>query len=203
LRGHQADPGSTHARPRALRAARAALGLAAVLLVAGGALAAGPGRPLQPQPAPPLTLEAVCPGAEDDTSSATEQKRALRCLINEARRRAARPALRRSPVLSSSASLKAQDIERCQELAHSACGKDPRAGIAELGYPNVTWGENLYETVGGERSPRSALVAWLRSPSHRQTLLDPRWTEQGVALLRSEEDGVDSAIWVVHFGERR
>jgi uncharacterized protein YkwD len=201
LDGGHAHPGFAQ-RLRGTRTAWAALGLFAVVLVAGGARAAEPAHQLQPQPAPPLRPEAVCPGSEDGASPATEQKRALRCLINDARRRGGRTPLRSSPVLASSASLKAQDIHRCRELAHAACGKDPRAGLSGAGYPNVTWAENLYAIVGGDGSALSALIAWLRSPSHRQTLFDPRWTEQGVALLRSEDDG-GSAIWVAHFGERR
>ena len=95
---------------------------------------------------------------------------------------------------------------RCGGLAHDACGKDPWAPFDEVGYPDVARGEALYDGFGADRSPRAALDGWLASPSHRRMLLDPIWTEQGVAVLRPElepEGEQARAIWVAHVGGRR
>ena len=127
----------------------------------------------------------------------------MRCLINWARRHAGRRPLRHSPTLTESAFSKAQDIDRCHDFAHGACGKDPYAVVDAAGYPNVGWAEILYSATGGRFAPRPALDAWLDSQGHRRALLKPAWTEQGVALLRRRAQGRASVIWVSHFGERQ
>lgn len=50
-------------------------------------------------------------------------------------------------------------------------------------------GENL---ARGQKTPKEAVEAWLKSPGHRKTLLDPSYTETGI--------GVKAGVWVEHFG---
>ena len=183
------------------RAGRAllALGLAIVGLTAQVASARSPEVTQEAAfPADPLP----CPEA-DETAPSPAQRHAIRCLINAVRRRAGVPPLRVSPILSSSAALKAQDVKRCEELAHAACGREPRAVAHEVGYPDErAWGEILYEATDSGRAAETALERWLASRDHRRTLLDPRWTEAGAGLLRDRDADLERAIWVVHFGGR-
>ena len=178
--------------------------LAVGLAVAG--LAAQVASARAPEAAPhalPPAGGPVCSEAEDPTAPSPAQRHALRCLINVTRRRAGLAPLRLSSILSASAALKAQDVKRCAELAHTACGKEARAAAEEAGYPDErSWGEILYVAVDGGRAPEDALDRWLASSPHRRMLLDPRWTEAGAGLLRDRDADLERAIWVVHFGGR-
>jgi len=126
------------------------------------------------------------------------------CVLNYARVRAGLAPLRVSPLLNRSADLKAHDIIRCGQFTHAACGRDPRAVADEVGYPRVTWGENLAMSPGPFAAARVAADGWLNSEHHRENLFDPRWTEQGIAeVVVAEFLGQrDVAIWVSEFGER-
>jgi len=194
-------------RTRRLRARRALVGAAGVLLIAGAASAAGPLAPerrfADESYSAYLAPESDCPGGEDAEAPRAAQERTMRCLINWARRHAGRRPLRFSQTLSESAELKARDIARCDEFSHSACGKEPQAVVVAAGYEYAGWAEILYSATGGRYAPRPALDAWLGSRGHRLAMLKPIWTEQGVALLQLRERGRLSAIWVSHFGERR
>jgi uncharacterized protein YkwD len=110
-----------------------------------------------------------------------------------------------SPQLQEAARLKAQDIVRCQDFAHDACGKDPHAVAVAAGYPNVAWVENIYRGGGPFRPARVAADGWLNSPHHRENLFRPQWTEQGIAVVIAKRFNGESnvAIWVSEFGERR
>jgi uncharacterized protein YkwD len=127
------------------------------------------------------------------------------CVLNYARARAALPPLPLSPLLNRPAGLKAADIIRCDQFAHAACGKDPRAVADEVGYPQVLWGENLEMSPGPFAAARVAADGWLNSEHHRENLFDPRWTEQGIAeVVVPEFQGQRNvAIWVSEFGDRR
>jgi uncharacterized protein YkwD len=127
------------------------------------------------------------------------------CLINFARRRAGLNRLQASPVLSLAGSFKARDVVRCRRFAHTACGRNARAVADEAGYPHVAWGENLYLGPGARGAPRPALDRWLNSPHHRENLLNPTWTEQGIARrsARHFTYGFDAAVWASEFGADR
>jgi uncharacterized protein YkwD len=149
-----------------------------------------------------LAPEAVCPGGEELAASVDAQERTMVCLINFARRHAGLQPLALSKTLSFAASLKVADIVRCRDFAHAACGKDPHAVADEAGYPEVSWGENLYFSTGPRGAPRPALDGWLNSPHHRENLLDGRWREQGIALIKAKafSHGADAAVWASQFG---
>ena len=55
---------------------------------------------------------------------------------------------------------------------------------------------------GARGAPRPALDRWLNSPHHRENLLNPAWTEQGVALQVAKRFsyGADYAVWASEFG---
>ena len=128
------------------------------------------------------------------------------CLINWARGHRGLPQLPESQLLDRSALLKAEDIVRCRDFSHTACGKSDIAPFAAVGYIQNAWkvGENLGWGGGALAAPARALDGWLNSPPHREALFADDWTEQGVAVLpisnfRGEPTG---EIWVSHFGRR-
>ena len=150
-------------------------------------------------PAPNACAESTNASAAPVTADA-----AMLCVLNYARGRAGLTPLRVSPLLNRSARLKANDIIRCRQFTHAACGKDPHAVADEAGYPHVSWGENLALSPGPFAAARVAADGWLNSDHHRENLFDPRWTEQGIAeVVVPEFQGQhDVAIWVSEFGAR-
>jgi uncharacterized protein YkwD len=149
-----------------------------------------------------LAPESVCPGGEEAGATEAEQERTMLCLINFARRQARLNLLRSSQVLSQAASFKTRDIVRCRQFAHAACGRDPRAVANEAGYPHFSWGENLLMGPRALTAPRPAMDGWLNSPHHRENLLNPIWTEQGIAVRQAKhfQYGHDAAVWASEFG---
>lgn len=69
---------------------------------------------------------------------------------------------------------------------------DTRA--ADFGYAFVKIGENL---AAGQRTVDQAIADWMRSPSHRANILDPAFTEVGIAVKGGGELGL---YWVNEFG---
>ena len=107
-----------------------------------------------------------------------------------------------------SAKFKADDIVRCNQFAHDACGFDVRQRFADSGYfrsdIKTRFGENLAWGAVQAGSPRGALLGWLDSDEHRANLFKPEWTEQGIALVYvpTFRGVANSRIWVSHFGHQ-
>jgi uncharacterized protein YkwD len=78
------------------------------------------------------------------------------------------------------AQVHAEQIARAGQPAHVLEGAAyPRAEdrLAAAGYRWRSYGENL---ALGQPTPASAVHSWMRSRSHRQNIVDPRFTELGV-----------------------
>lgn len=67
-----------------------------------------------------------------------------------------------------------------------------RAVVGKYAYYFV--GENL---AAGQQTPVEAMSEWMDSPAHRDNILDPTWTEIGVAV---RVGGESSIYWVQVFG---
>jgi uncharacterized protein YkwD len=157
-----------------------------------------------------LAPSSACPGQEAADSAASHLRGAAVCLHNHARgagedrsRRGNRP-LGGSHRLRRSAAAKAEDVLRCGELSHTACGRDVFHWQAEAGYARGCYGvgENLYYGPPVLATPRRAVSAWLHSTSHRALLLDPAYEDIGVASARGILGGHEVRLWVVHLGYR-
>jgi uncharacterized protein YkwD len=152
--------------------------------------------------------ETSCPRADDLGASVRVEEQVELCLLNYARGVAGVGPLNISPALMNSAKFKADDIVRCNQFAHDACGFDVRQRFADSGYfrSDITsrFGENLAWGAVQAGSPRGALLGWLDSPKHRANLFKPEWTDQGIALVYvpSFRGVANSRIWVSHFGHQ-
>ncbi len=69
---------------------------------------------------------------------------------------------------------------------------DSRA--ADFGYAFLKVGENL---AASQRTVQQAMEDWMSSPSHKANILDPAFTEIGVAVKRGGDYGI---YWVQEFG---
>jgi len=56
-------------------------------------------------------------------------------------------------------------------------------------------GENL---AAGPETPADVMKAWMKSPSHRDIILDPTWRDVGIAVRAG---GEYSIYWVQEFGD--
>jgi uncharacterized protein YkwD len=153
-----------------------------------------------------LAPATACPGQTAAGAPAAAEQRAMRCLVNWARRRRGLGAVRASALLDRSAALRAEAIRRCGEFSHSPCGSLFELVFAQVGYwrGRVAVGENLAWADLASSSPRDTVTGWLASPPHRHVLFTPSWREGGIALLQA--DGLFGrprvAVWVSQFGRR-
>ena len=131
--------------------------------------------------------------------------------INVLRREHGLRTVRFSPQLMASAAAHAIAMGEEGFFAHeSADGSEFWQRIARFyptkGFERWTVGENLLwgsPTV----TPEKAVDLWLDSPSHRRILLNPAWTEIGLAAVRVTNapgvfDGLEVTILTADFGVR-
>lgn len=118
-------------------------------------------------------------------------------LINLERATADLPPAVHNPVLSKIASDYA-----CRMIEEGFFGhEDPLTGHGPSDraithkYPFYAVGENL---AAGPETPAEVMRAWMDSPSHRDIILDERWTEVGIAVRTG---GEFSVYWVQEFGD--
>lgn len=152
-----------------------------------------------------LAPEASCPGQSNSTSPAESQTASMRCLIDFARARHGVRATAQATYLDNSAQQKAQDILRCQQFSHTACGRTWDYWIRATGVSFSRWSENIAwgSNNGGYSTPRSIMRSWLYSDGHRTNLLNPSQNVKGVGLARGTFKGYAAGVWVQHFATTR
>ncbi len=107
--------------------------------------------------------------------------------------------LRVNPALVAAAQAKANDMATKGYFAHTAPdGTDPWYWFREAGYPFEYAGENLAidfsDSLDVER-------AWMNSPAHRDNILDPHYTEIGIAMAEGMYEGRRTIFVVQEFGK--
>lgn len=171
----------------------AALVALAVLLPAAPAASAG---------AQLVAPASACPGQTDPGAPAARQVRAMRCLVNFARRGRGLTPYAASGVLGRAAAHKSADILRCGEFSHEACGRAFTYWMERFGYPACGAGENIAWGSGRLGSPRSIFRSWMQSPGHRENILGP-FEEIGIGLRVGSLEGYSGAhVWAQNFGSR-
>jgi len=108
------------------------------------------------------------------------------------------PALKYNPLLTQSATAKANDMFQNDYWAHnSPSGKNPWSFFKESGYQYSVAGENLakdfYDTD-------SMMKAWMKSPTHRDNIIHTKYKEIGVGVVNGILGGVKTTLVVQHFG---
>jgi uncharacterized protein YkwD len=97
-------------------------------------------------------------------------------------------------------------------FAHSSADGEPFWRRIASFYPDGNYGywsvgENLFWS-NGAATPGAGVKAWMASPEHRATILDPRWTQIGVAAVSSAAApgafaNRDVTVITADFGVRR
>ncbi len=119
-------------------------------------------------------------------------------LTNQRRAEAGLSPLSVNDELTQAAQAKGGDMVSKNYWAHvSPDGKTPWFFITSSGYKYSTAGENLARDFS---DAPSVVSAWMASKSHRENLLDPNFTEIGVAVLDSNIGGINGVLVVQEFG---
>lgn len=133
------------------------------------------------------------------------------CLVNEQRLDAGLRPLVRQPDLSVAAQRHAWDMQGRGYFAHVAPDGD---GLFERiqrraylrGWEEWSLGENLGWGQRGQSSPAATVLRWLLSAEHRANMLDPEFTDAGVAVTPGapppEYTDEGAAAYVLNLGVR-
>lgn len=109
------------------------------------------------------------------------------------------PALTVNAQLTAAAKAKAQDMFAKQYFEHvSPSGVDPGNLVKANGYEYIITGENLI--LGNFKDEQEVVQLWMNSPGHRANILNSRFTEIGVALVKGAYKGDTVWIGVQEFG---
>jgi uncharacterized protein YkwD len=112
---------------------------------------------------------------------------------------APRPQLRWNPLLAKTARAHSESMATEGYFDHvDSRGRTVGARVREAGYRYRVVGENL---AAGHPSVEEAIRGWLLSDSHCRNLIDPRFTEFGIARVQSP-NGNDryGAYWTLVLG---
>jgi uncharacterized protein YkwD len=103
------------------------------------------------------------------------------------------PALTVNAKLNAAAMAKAKDMFAKQYFEHvSPSGVGPGQLAQNYGYDYIVEGENLI--LGNFTSEKEVVQDWMNSPGHRANILNNRYTEIGVAVLKGTYKG--SSVWI-------
>lgn len=110
-------------------------------------------------------------------------------LINQERTSRGVPALKIDIDLNQAAGLKSKDMINRNYFDHYAYGLSPWDFIKNSGYNYLYAGENLAMDFN---TSEGVVKAWMNSPTHRDNILNPDFTETGIGVIKGEfvEDGV-------------
>lgn len=113
-------------------------------------------------------------------------------LTNIEREKAGVRKLDNNSILESMASFQAKDMALMRKMTHTdRQGRDVSMRADAFKYPWTTIGENVAQ---GQRSAKEVVDDWMKSKGHRANILNPDFTEIGVAR--------DGSYWCQVFGSR-
>lgn len=107
--------------------------------------------------------------------------------------------LSRNAILDKSALAKANEMFAKQYFEHnSPSGETPAELVKSFGYDYIVTGENLI--LGNFDSEYKLVEAWMNSPGHRANILNKRYTQVGLAVVKGAYNGQTTWISVQEFG---
>lgn len=119
-------------------------------------------------------------------------------LANADRAQSGLPPLDVNVHLQEAAQLKADDMAHYGYFAHtSPTGKDPWYWFQQAGYDFSYAGENLAVYFSDSSDVNNA---WMNSPEHRGNILDPNYTQVGIAIAQGMYQGYETTFVVQEFG---
>lgn len=120
-------------------------------------------------------------------------------LSNQERIHAGLEPLTHSPLLTSAAHAKATHMFANDYWAHIAPdGTTPWYFIKNANYTYSVAGENLARDFD---NTSTMVRAWMDSPTHRDNILNSKYTDIGIAVVNGKLDGVETTLVVQMFGK--
>lgn len=121
-------------------------------------------------------------------------------LVNQERENEGLVPLVENETLDQAASFKATDMIGNNYFAHtSPNGVDPWHWFEQANYPYKYAGENLAMDFS---SASSVMKAWMKSPSHRENIMSPKYKEIGIAISSGIIEQKETLVAVQLFGTR-
>ncbi len=156
----------------------------AAILIAFVLLRSGCSVPVAPTP--PATSASPAAAIPDDPLRGLARK--VLSLANRQRRLHGVHELHWNDALAEQARLQSMNMMERGFFSHI----DPVRGAlsARLRAAGIQWsrcGENIFREHGMEDPPDDAVEGWMKSPAHRQSLLDPLFTDTGVGIAISSD----------------
>jgi len=109
------------------------------------------------------------------------------------------PALVENNILDDAATAKANDMFKNQYFEHiSPTGVDPGKLVQNQGYEYIVTGENLI--LGNFKDEADLVQDWMNSEGHRANILNTRYAEIGVSVVKGTYNGETVWISVQEFG---
>src|SRR5881394_2840444 len=109
-------------------------------------------------------------------------------------------ALTASPTLAEAARLHSLDMAEHRTLGHPGSdGSKPEERITRAGYEWQGTGENV---ASGQQTADAVVAAWLKSPGHCANIMEPRFTEMGVAFALAPGEN-PNIYWTQEFATPR
>ena len=103
------------------------------------------------------------------------------------------PPLSTNAKLEAAALAKAQDMFNKQYFEHvSPSGLDPGTLVKNAGYEYILSGENLI--LGNFKDEQELVQAWMDSPGHRANILNERFVDIGVAIIKGTYK--EEVVWI-------
>ncbi|MBI3231678.1 MAG: hypothetical protein HYZ51_01190 [Candidatus Doudnabacteria bacterium] len=150
-----------------------------------------------------IKTEVFTPGglrAKIEAKSAYLTARGVIELTNEERTLVGRLPLKENKLLNQAAAAKAKDMFAAQYFEHiSPLGKGPSDLAKDAGYVYIMVGENL--ALGNYKDDAALVDAWMNSRGHRANILNAKFTEIGVAVLKGTFEGKSTWLAVQEFGK--
>ncbi|MBU4350867.1 CAP domain-containing protein [Candidatus Parcubacteria bacterium] len=107
--------------------------------------------------------------------------------------------LKENAELDISSDMKAKDLLDKQYFAHESPSGLGVAGLAErAGYEFILIGENL--ALGNFKDDQVLVQAWMDSPGHRANILNAKYKDIGVSVIKGMFEGRTTWFAVQHFG---
>ncbi len=135
------------------------------------------------------------------TQAANVQSESLIIKTNHIRQSHGLEVLTSDPALNEAAAIKAHDMFEQQFFAHtSPGGTTPWNYFYQSGYRFTTAGENLALEPSPADDP---MAAWMASMDHRKNILNPQFTDIGIAIVSGTFQNQPTTFIVQLFGSQR
>jgi len=157
----------------------------------------------------PSARQRACPFSRRRAGSSRRSRIAVRCELNKIRQRHRLPTLRGNGRLWQTAGRHSRAMVARSFFSHVAPGgvaladRVQRSGYF-TGVRAWTVGENLGYAYGRSNTPRNIVDAWMRSTPHRRNILNAKFRELGLGVVRGVPGNRRrGATFTTVFGRRR